>query len=176
MNVDFYQFDPAQPAQDVPPLDPAMKMRSWQPDRDGLPRGGSRRSANYAWWALAKSGGFSNPGFTELRIEYCNRVLQRLVVTPRWYRFPFMGPDDLQIGDVWTSPAVRRQQLARIAIAEAHRRFAGPGATIWYVTDAGNIASAGLARSCGYRHVATGRRAPRFGVPLLAQYVIDRFD
>ena len=84
------------------------------PSRDGLPGRGSRRPVNYLWWALARTGGFSRPDFAELRIERAGRVMQRLIVTPRWYRFPFMGPADLQIGDVWTAPDARRQQLARL--------------------------------------------------------------
>jgi RimJ/RimL family protein N-acetyltransferase len=156
-------------------LDCELSIGSWQPDRDGPPSKGSRRLVNYVWWALALAGAFSRPAFSELRIERAGRVVQRLIVTPRWYRFPFMAPEDLQIGNVWTSPDSRRQKLARTALAEAHRRFASDGSTIWYLVDDGNEASAALARSCGYRHVAVGRRTRRFGTSLLGKYVIDRF-
>lgn len=173
MMVHFYRLDPEYEA--TTSSDDVGPVRCWQPERDGLPGRGSRRLLNYLWWALAKAGGFSRHGFAELRIERGGRVLHRLIVTPRWHRFPFMGSNDLQIGDVWTAPEARRQQLARIAIAEAHRRFASKGATMWYVADAGNQASAALACSCGYRHVATGRRTRRLGTAMLGQYVIDRF-
>jgi RimJ/RimL family protein N-acetyltransferase len=175
MIVEYHQFDPTAPAAPPPPLAPDLQMRWWEPERNGFPQGGSRRLSNYVWWALAKAGGFSRPGFGELRIERAGRVVNRLIVTPRWYRFPFMGPDDLQIGAVWTSPEARRQGLARIALAEAHRRIGQQSAQIWYVTDAANPASAALARASGYRHVAAGRRVRRFGTSLLARYVIDRF-
>jgi RimJ/RimL family protein N-acetyltransferase len=174
MNVDFYQLD-----RTVAPaprgLDGDFQLHWWQPERDGLPGRGSRRLVNYLWWSLATAGGFARPGFAELRIERAGRVVHRLIVTPRWYRFPFMGAEDLQIGDVWTSPAARRNQLASIAIAEASRRFAGDGTTIWYAVDEGNEASAALARSCGLRRVAVGRRTRRFGTALFGQYVIERF-
>jgi ribosomal protein S18 acetylase RimI-like enzyme len=171
MTVDFYRLDRAPAAV---PLAPDLRIAWWQPDRDGLPSRGSRRPVNYWWWALARMGAFSRRGFAELRIEREGRVVHRLIVTPRWYRFPFMGADDLQIGDVWTAPEARRQQLARIAIAEAQRRFGADGTAIWYVVDARNRASAELARSCGYRHAAVGRRTRRLGLSLLGQYVVDR--
>jgi len=171
--VRFYQLDGAEAAPQ--PLASDMQLSWWQPERDGLPGRGSRRLVNYLWWALARAGGFSRPDFAELRIERAGRLVQRLIVTPRWYRFPFMGPTDLQIGDVWTAPDARRQQLARLAVAQASQRFAAGGTTIWYVTEEGNDASAALARACGFRQVAVGHRAPRFGTALFGQYVIERF-
>lgn len=170
----FYQLVRGNSAP-APTLDADMRIARWEPQRDGLPRKGARRPMNYLWWALAKVGGFARPGFVELRIERCGRVVQRLIVTPRWYRFAFMGRDDLQIGDVWTSPDARRRRLARYAVEEAHRLIGGKTEIIWYVADANNEASAALARSCGYRLVATGRRTRRLGMRLLGRYVIDRF-
>lgn len=172
MSVHFYQFDPGQAAEPPPPLPPGLEIRCWQPESDGRPHA---PLSNLFWWTLANGGGFARPGFTEIRIERAGKRLHRLIVTPRWYRFPFMADGDLQIGDVWTAPNARGQRLARIAVGEAHRRFAGAGGKFWYVTDADNQASAALARSCGYRLVAIGRRTRRLGTPLLGQYVIDRY-
>ena len=173
--MNFFVRDP--PAHAVPALllPPELQFHSWQPELDGRPTGGSRRASNHFWWALAKAGAFARPGFVELRIQNDGQLLHRLIVTPAWYRFPFMAREDLQIGEVWTSPDARRKQLARAAIAEAHRRFADGSARFWYVTDANNFASGELARSCGYRLVATGRRTRRLGTSLLGQYVIDRY-
>lgn len=102
-------------------------------------------------------------------------MLHRLIVTPAWYRFPFMSARDLQIGAVWTAPTARRRNLARVAIAEAHRRFADGTGRFWYVTEEENHASAALARSCGYRLAAIGERTRSFGLAALGQYVIERF-
>ena len=175
MPVNFFRRDFEPDSAQLPILPPSLEFRCWQPTVDGYPNRGSRGIANHLWWVLARSGGFAAPTFTEIRIHDGDRLLHRLIVTPRWYRFPFMGPQDLQIGSVWTSPGARRRQLARAAIAEAQRRFGGDGRRFWYVTDAANIASEALARSCGYELVATGRRTRRFGSRLLGQYVIDGF-
>jgi RimJ/RimL family protein N-acetyltransferase len=173
MIVDIYRLEAGVAANlNAPPLPAGHKIRCWKPDHDGLPAAAARRLSNYFWWFLTRIGGFSRPDFAEFRIERTGQVLHRLIVTPRWYRFPFMAPDDLQIGNVWTAPEARREQLARIMMAEVHRRFGDR--TIWYVTDCANEASAALARSCGYRLVARGRRTPRLGLPILAQYVVER--
>lgn len=175
MSVHFFQYNPDARVETAAPLPPDMHIRCWRPDFDGFPPRGSRLLSNQFWWALARAGGFARKGFAEIRIDRGNGVVHRLIVTPRWYRFPFMAPEDLQIGRLWTSPDARRTGLARAAMGEAHRRFANDSARIWYVADAANAASQALALSCGYRLVATGRRTRRFGTPLLGQYVIDRF-
>jgi RimJ/RimL family protein N-acetyltransferase len=175
MTVNFYQHNPEAPEHAPPSPKPHFRVRCWRPDYDGRPSGGSRRASNYFWWVLARTGRFKREGFGEIRIEQGAQLLHRLIVTPAWYRFPFMTPEDLQIGAVWTAPAARRKQLARIAIGEAHRRFGGNGTRFWYVTQADNLASDALARSCGYRLVGTGRRTRRFGTALLGQFVIDRY-
>lgn len=175
MSVNFYQYDPELPIEAAPRLGPELQIRCWAPARQGLPPRRSRLLSNHAWWALTKARAFARPDFTEIRIEREGRVLHRLIVTPRWYRFPFMAARDLQVGDVWTSPAARRKQLGRAAIAEAHRLFDKDAGKFWYVADADNLASAALARSCGYRLVATGRRTRRLGTSLFGQFVIDRY-
>lgn len=157
-----------------PALPPCLVVQCWRPDVDGFPKRGSRNLPNLLWWALARSGTFPRSGFCEVTIRRDGRLLHRLIVTPRWYRFPFMAARDLQIGSVWTAPAARQQGLAREAIAEAHRRFVAESVAFWYVTDASNSASSALARACGYELVATGRRTRRLGSRLLGQFVIER--
>jgi len=156
-------------------MDGNVCIRCWQPDADGFPPAGSRRLSNLFWWLLSWTGAFARSGFTEISIDQDGRRVHRLIVTPAWLRFPFMSARDLQIGDVWTAPEARRQQLARAAIAQAHRLFADEGACFWYVTDASNAASAALAKSCGYQLVATGRRTRPMRASLLGRYVIEQF-
>jgi RimJ/RimL family protein N-acetyltransferase len=152
-----------------------MQLRCWEPSIDGYPPRGSRRLSNNLWWLLSKTGAFARSGFAEICVEQDGRLLHRLIVTPAWFRFPFMSSRDLQIGDVWTAPDARRQGLGQAAIGEAHRRLSDDGACFWYVTDGDNGASGALARSCGYRLVAIGSRTRRFGTALLGQYVIEQF-
>lgn len=175
MKVYFYRYDFEGPELAARPLPSPAKFRCWRPKTDGPPPPGARSAANYFWWIMEKIGGFASPGFAELRIEERGSVIHRLIVTPGWYRFPFMTEDDLQIGNVWTSPSARRRQLARTAIEEAHRRFARRDARFWYLAEADNAISIALARSCGYRFVAVGKRTRRLGIVLLGRFVVERF-
>jgi ribosomal protein S18 acetylase RimI-like enzyme len=175
LTVHFYCREDASELISTGALPTNLHLRCWSPDRDGFPPRGSRTIVNLIWWAFAKLGVFARAGFTEISIKANGELLHRLIVTPAWHRFPFMTERDLQLGDLWTAPAARRRQLARAAIAEAHRRFASENVRFWYVTDADNHASAELARSSGYRLVAVGERTRRFGTALFGQYVIRRF-
>jgi hypothetical protein len=154
-------------------LPPALEIRSWRPASDGLPGSGPHARENLAWLAFQRLGVFATDGFEELSIWRGERMLHRLVVTPRWRRFPFMAVEDVQIGGLWTDPEVRRVGLASAAIAEAHRRHAAIGRRFWYLVDDGNAPSAALAEACGYRLIGAGRRTRPLGCPALGQFRLD---
>lgn len=149
---------------------PDLSVRSWCPEEGPPPRSPFWRE-NMIWWGIHAAGLFSRGGFVEVAIWDGNAMLHRLVVTPRWYRFPFMAREDLQIGGLWTSPATRGRGLARIGVREAVRR-AGGGCAIWYVTDAGNRASGALAEACGFRLAAVGERSRPLGLRALGRFRI----
>lgn len=121
-----------------------------------------------------KLGLFHDDRYTEFSIWCAGTRVHRLVVTPRWHRFPFMAPGDLQIGALWTHPAWRRLGLASLAIYRAHGLFAEPGQRFWYVTESSNAASLALARASGYRLVGEGRRTKPIGIAMLGQFQLER--
>jgi RimJ/RimL family protein N-acetyltransferase len=160
-------------AAEAPSWPDGCALVSWRPARDGLPPPGPHFAVNSAWFALDRLGLFASRDFEALSVVRDGRPLHRLIVTPRWFRFPFMAEDDLQIGGLWTAPEARRLGLARAAIAEAHRRHARPGRAFWYVVDDGNAASIGLAEACGYSLAGAGRRTRPLGVRGLGQFRMD---
>jgi GNAT superfamily N-acetyltransferase len=146
-------------------------LRSWRPAHDGPPPLGPHVAENLAWFAFDRLGRFSSHAFEELSVWRGGRLLHRLIVTPRWFRFPFMAADDLQVGALWTAPEARRLGLARAAMREALRRHTGR--SFWYVVDDANAASIGLAEGCGYRMAGAGRRTRPLGVPGLGQFRME---
>jgi hypothetical protein len=148
-------------------------FKSWRPADDGLPPFGPHAAENLVWFAFDRLGLFASHAFEELSVWRAGRMAHRLIVTPRWFRFPFMAEADLQIGALWTEPQVRRLGFAKAAIAEAHRRYAAPGRCFWYVVDDENAASIGLAEACGYRMVGSGRRTRPLGVAGLGRFQMD---
>ena len=173
MTVLFYRRNSEVSAPDAFGLPRGLELRSWRPALDGLPPQGRWLRENLAWYALQKMGLFGASVFEELSIWRGERMLHRLLVTPRWLRFPFMAENDLQIGGLWTDPEVRRIGLASAMIAEAHRRSAAPGRRFWYLADNANAPSIGLAESCGYRLVGTGRRTRLLGIAALGQFRLE---
>ena len=133
----FYRLDDAGGARGAV-LPAGVEARVWRPASDGFPPPGSRSLRNAVWWAFARLGLFARPDFVEITLWRGGERLHRLIVTPRWLRFPFMAADDLQLGDLWTHPGARGQGLARAAIAIAHRRFAGR--RFWYLVRSDNTA------------------------------------
>ena len=122
------------------------------------------RRRNAAWWLMSGIGVLDRRHFAELTMWIDGRMLQRLILTPRSWRFPFMSAHDLQIGDVWTTPEWRGRGLARAGMAKAEDLASGSAQRLWYVTDAANAPSVRLAETCGFTLVGTGTRTAPFGI------------
>jgi GNAT superfamily N-acetyltransferase len=173
VTIRFYRRPGEAPVAEAHGLPPGCAFESWRPARDGLPRSGPDVAEELAWFAFDRLRLFASRDFEALSVSRDGRLLHRLIVTPRWFRFPFMARDDLQIGALWTAPQARRLGLARAAIAEAHRRHDAPGRSFWYVVDDGNAASIALAEACGYRLAGAGRRTRPLGVRCLGRFRMD---
>jgi len=156
--IRFYCKTMSNTEQPAPALARDLSVRMWRPASDGLPSYRRAVVKNLGWLTLRKLSLFANDNFAEMTIWRGDDLLHRLIVTPGWLRFPFMREDDLQIGDLWTLPALRGQGLARSAIALAEAHFAADARRFWYVVDEANIASVRLIESCGYKLMGTGRR------------------
>ena len=83
-----------------------------------------------------------------------------------------MWKEDLQIGDVWTSPDHRGKGLAVFAIRKIVAEFARPGRHIWYLVERSNHSSIKVAEKAGLVRHGVGVRRKRFGIGLLGYYDI----
>ena len=171
--IRFYRSESERPVSAAPQLPADIEIRLWRPGTDGLPFHREALARNLAWFAFTRLGLFANREFAELSLWRDRRLLHRLVVTPRWLRFPFMDADDLQIGDLWTAPQERGKGLARAAIAAAHARLGAPGRRFWYLADETNAASVGLIESCDYSFIGTGRRTAPLGLRPVGSFRLD---
>ncbi len=169
MSLLFYRREADAAPVDAPP--PDVTLSPWRPAAQGLPRLGPWWPQNMAWWAFDRSGLFADRRFCELTLRREGRTVHRLILTPRWPRFPFMAPGDLQVGDVWTAPAQRGRGLARAGLAEAVRQAGG--ARLWYLVEAGNIPSIRLAETASFRLAGRGLRTRPLGLGVLGAYRLD---
>ena len=151
-----------------------LTLSRWQPRRHGHPHGVFAAPVNAAWWLADGLRLFARPDLSVYAIHDGPHLLHRLLVTPRWYRFPFMAADDLQLGMLWTEPTRRGQGLARQAIAAAHRDYADSFGAMWYVVDESNAASVRLIESFGYRLYGFGERTRPLGLAPLGRFRMTR--
>lgn len=173
MIAHFYRRDADDPLPSAP-LPTSVEVKIWRPAVNGFPTRGASQGENFAWWVLDQAGLFARRQFAEVTLVRDGRRIHRLIVTPRWARFPFMASGDLQIGGVWTAPEARGEGLARAAIVEAHQRLGRRLTPFWYVVDPSNEPSVRLGQACGYKLVGIGRRTRPAGISLFGQFRIDR--
>lgn len=150
------------------------KVEIWTPGIMRMRPRGLESSAAMVWWLFDILHVFSNRDYAIAIIRTNGTVVHRSFVFPRFFRFPFMEADDLQIGDTWTAPSARGQGLACAALATIVGHFARPGRSFWYVVESMNPASIRVAEKAGFVLAGSGSRRPRFGVPALAAYRIEQ--
>lgn len=127
--------------------------------------------AHMVYSAFHRFGVFANADYSAVCLEEEEgKPLHVSCVFPRFFRFPFMAADDLQIGATFTETSARGCGLAQHALIEAVQRLAKPGRTFWYLTEDANRASCRVAEQAGFDLVGHGARMPRFGVSALGAY------
>jgi len=95
-------------------------------------------------------------------------------VVPKYFRFPFMGTDDLLLGSTWTDPRHRGRSIARSVVAEILR--AHPDRRCWYLARVGNLASRSVASASGLRPIGRASRTMRFGLRILGAFRLSQKD
>ncbi len=90
----------------------------------------------------------------------------------RYWRFPGMRGDDLQIGDTWTDPADRGRGLASFALEKVIAAHYRPGRNFWYVVGSANAPSIRVVEKAGFALVGTGSWVKPLGIKLFGSYVM----
>jgi RimJ/RimL family protein N-acetyltransferase len=156
------------------PKPEGYEFELWEPSLTQLlPRGAPRKT--YAvWWAFDRARVFRNRDYAVLLGWKGGKLVHRLGVFPRYFRFPFMGRDDLQIGDVWTDPVHRGRGLAAYGLRFAiGRRDSSLPRTFWYLSQEANVASIRVAERVGFVRFGIATRTRRLGLRLLGQFQLQ---
>jgi len=101
------------------------------------------------WWFFHYLGIFRNNKL-QIRLFFENKNLAHFFcIVPKFYRWPFMSKNDVQITYVITEKGFQGKGLAFKCISSVLANFEING-DIWYVTDSVNIASQRLAEKLGF--------------------------
>ena len=144
----------------------------WRPSLKSVCPPGQSLYPFLVWTLFHALRVFGNREYGVFLIRRSNRWVHRSVVTPRFFRFPFMGSDDLQVGDVWTAESDRGRGLATFALLTILQADHNRQRTYWYLTDESNLASTRVAEHAKFFAAASGTRTRYFGVRLFGAYRI----
>ncbi len=106
-------------------------------------------------------------------IYWERRIIHYSAFSSRYWRFPFMSGEDLQIGGTWTDPEHRGKGLAQFAIRQILKLKRKPGRNFWYCVEEHNSPSVQVARRTGFEIVAQGVWRKPLGLKLFGSYVPD---
>lgn len=138
----------------------------------------SRLSPNpfAVWWFFHQLGIFTNGDYSILLISDSGTLVHRSGIYPKYFRFPFMADDDLQISDTWTHGEYQNRGLATLAIKWILQLCSKPGRHFWYVVEQDNLASIRVIEKSGFIKIGEGDRTRRFGVRLFGSYILKSRD
>ena len=169
----FFRREPAPaPAAEVKPLADLYRVGVWTPDGIASRPSGCGAMPYAVWTAFHHLRVFKNRGYRVVQVFAGKAPVHRCCVFPPYFRFPFMDPSDLQLGDLWTHPDHRGKGLAACAAGIA--LGLSPETRCWYLCKRENEPSISLAERLGFRLVGVGDRRPRLGVRALGHYKLAR--
>ena len=156
----------------APTLPNGYTCEMWRPDLLHLVPKGVPFFPFAVWWLLHMLHGFANRAYAIFIIRRNGEVVHRSVITPRYFRFPFMAAADLQVGDTWTDPAERRKGLATIALESIISMPSSRVCTCWYIVEPDNRASIRVVEKAGFTLGGRGDRTRCLGLGILGRFLL----
>ncbi len=146
----------------------------WKPSVLKIVPTGVARLQFAVWWAMHNFRIFTNKDYGLYLIYDDHNLIHRSLITPRYFRFPFMTREDLQIGDTWTMPEYRGKCLASFAIQKIVELYKKPGRMFWYVVEEDNIPSIRAVEKAGFVKYGLGTRRKRIGMAFFGFFEIQQ--
>ena len=160
----FYRLDATEQSPLVGLEDHAFSAELWKPSlRAPWPHGaGQDKKLHFLFRTLIHvTRMFPSSDSGALALYKGAQLVHYSAFTPRYWRFPFLSRQDLQVGDTWTEPSCRGKGLAKRALQRLVTRMRMPGRNFWYVVEDINRASIKVAEDCGFRLAGIGTRVER---------------
>lgn len=154
--------------------DSGVSCETWRPGRWRVKPTGFPVWPFFVWWMFHQLHLFANRGYCVILIRRRGEIVHRSCVFPRYFRFPFMSHEDLQVGDTWTAPEHRGLGLAVLGLRAAAKVASDTCPHLWYLVEEQNSASIRAVEKAGFRRVGRGCRTARFGSRLFGSFVIKQ--
>ena len=177
----FYQLEHLQGSNESPKIEIDYRYHTvlWRPSLFSIIPKGVSFKPFLAWWFFHYLRLFYNRNYGLFLIYDGDKLIHRTLLTPGYFRFPFMKKNDLQIGDTFTDISYRGKGLATFAIREIIQSHLNDHLNgektchFWYLVEEDNIASIRAIEKAGFRMVGKGKRKKRFGLSFLGYYELD---
>ncbi len=144
----------------------------WKPKLDQIFPSGLSEKKFAVWWLMHQLRIFPNRDYGVLLIFDGNRLIHRSCIFPRYLRFPFMGNDDLQIGDIFTDEKYRGKGIAAYAIQKIVELYKIDNRKFWYIVEENNESSIRVIEKVGFNKIGCGERRKKFGIKLFGSFEI----
>lgn len=140
----------------------------WNPVPKGLPQ---KYIIFYLFYLFRM---FSNPNYLAILGHHNGKIACSLLIAPKYFKWPFMKPKDVQLIYVKTYPEFRGKGYGKKMLEYTldYLKNINLEGDVWYVTDSENKASQALAKSVDFKQDFYGKRTYLFGIKWIKQLTI----
>ena len=128
------------------------------------------------YWLAHKIGYFPNKDYSAVIIKDNDNFVLKMLVVPKYFKWPFMGPNDLQVMYITTNSKYRRLGVADIALSVAVNRLAANRRKFWAIIDENNIPSLNCFKKAGFVYAGKIVERSLLDVPLLKRLYLSEQD
>ena len=152
------------------PYEP-KNMFIWIPSLTSFIPPGTNRKFIYFWF-LHYLNIFPTKDYSVIYIKLNDKLIHRSCVVPKFFRWPFMGRNDIQVTNTWTHPDFRGKGFATIALEFIIKKYSIKNRRIWYICQPGNLSSIRVCVKNGFKLIGQGERKYSLNLMLLGTFRI----
>jgi hypothetical protein len=117
------------------------------------------KSKKYLFYYLFHLLGiFKNKNYCAVLVYHDELLIASLLIVPKYFKWPFMGSNDVQFTYVLTKKEYRGQGLASKMLVFGYENLKSRINNYWYVTTEDNLISQNVAIKCGFLKSGIGVR------------------
>lgn len=145
----------------------------WHPSINKIFPPGLHDKKFIIWWLFHYLRIFANRYYSVMLVfDKENTLVHRSCIFPRYFRFPFMCENDLQIGDTFTALKFRGEGIATWAILKIIELLKTKDRKFWYLCAEDNLASIRVIEKAGFKKKGSGIRTAKWGFKMLGSFII----